>query len=348
MDKETKVTQMPRVTARTTRAELLKAYNAALEKIEQLSSEEAPRESEQRVLEKALTYTDENVIKTIADLQVSISKALKDLTEKMIAESSRLGDLRAAVNLESARLQQLHEVEYNINTLTALIEAQAERKAAFEREMAEQRESFAAEMTVKREEWNKEQQENENSVRGRELQIKKQREREEEEYKYKLSLERRKEAAEYELRKTELQRELEEERKKVERELAERKAVLAAQENELLELRKRVERFPKELEEAVKKTEASVRTALQQQYEYDAKLAAKDVESEKRLSAMNIANLEAVVAKQQAQIAELAKQFQAATKQVQEMAVKAIESSSGGRVRATNGGDVASEQKRNV
>jgi chromosome segregation ATPase len=139
---------------------------------------------------------------------------------------------------------------------------------------------------------------------------------------------------------------LEEERKKVERELAERKQNVAAQEAEFVELRKRVERFPKELEEAVKKAEQATRAALQQQYDVEAKLAAKDSDTEKRVNTMKVASLEELIAKQQTQIADLGKQLQAATKQVQEMAVKALESASG-KGRPVNG-DSSVDQKKSA
>jgi hypothetical protein len=348
MEKGLKDTADQKVTSKTTRAELLKAYHAAVEKLEQLSSGRVPgssQEAAQQALEKALTYTDENVIKAVADLQVAVGRALKDLTGKMIAESNKLADLRAAVDLESSKLKELRDIDYQVNTLAALIETQAEHKTTFEEDMAGQREAFETEMSTKREEWKKEQQAHEISVKERDLLLKKQRERDEEEYSYKLSVDRRKEAAEHEVRKAKLERELDEEREKAERELAEGRAALAAQEDELVELRKRVERFPKELEEAVKKADAGVRSALKQQYDFDAKLVEKDADAEKRVSALKISNLDELLAKQQVQIADLSKQLQASTRQVQEMAVKAIESASGTKARALNG-ETGTEQKK--
>jgi len=349
MEKETKDTQLPKVTARTTRTELLKAYHASLEKLEQVTSGRIPgssQEAAQQALEKALTYTDENVIKAVADLQVAVGKALKDLTGKMIAESNKLADLRTAVDVESSKLKELRDIEYQTNTLTALIETQGGRKATFEEEMTNQREAFEAEMLTKREEWRREQLVHENSVKERDISLKKQREREEEDYAYTLSLDRRKDSAEYQSRKEKLRQELEEERKKAESEFEQRRASLAAQETDLVELRKKVERFPRELEEAAKKAEAAARSTLKQQYDFDAKLVEKDADAEKRVSALKISNLEELLAKQQGQITDLAKQLQAATRQVQEMAVKAIESSSGFKARALESVST-SEQKKN-
>lgn len=345
MQPESKVLELPKVTARTTRAELLKAYNLALQKLEETSSGGASMPAEEPS-QLALSYTEEDVVKSVAELQIIISRALKDLTEKMIAESNKLLALRKSVETEKLKLKQAYDVEYQIQSLAALIEAQDERKAAFEKEIAAQQQEFESEITAKREEWRREQQNYEQSIRDRDTTAKRQREREEEEYRFKNSIERRKEEAEYEARKIELQRQLEEERKKVERELAERKQNVAAQEAELIELRKRAERFPKELEETVKKTEQATRLALQQQFDFDAKLAAKDAETEKRVNTMKVSSLEELIAKQQAQIADLGKQLQAATKQVQEMAVKALESASG-KGRPLNG-DSPVDQKKNA
>jgi chromosome segregation ATPase len=343
MQSEPKVLELPKVTARTTRAELLKAYNLALQKLAEATSGEESIPAEEP-LPTTLSYTEEGVIKSVAELQVTIGKALKDLTEKMVAESDKLSALRKAIENEKLKLKQVYDIEYQLQSLAALIEAQSERKAALEKDMASQRQEFEAAMVAKREEWKQEQHEHEQDVKDRDLGAKRQRERDEEEYRFKISIERRKEAAEYEAQKVELQRQLEEEQKKVERELAARRETLAAQEAELVELRKRVERFPKELEEAVKKTEQSLRSALQQQHDFEAKLSAKEAETEKRVNAMKVASLEELVAKQQAQIADLTKQLQAATKQVQEMAVKAIESASG-KGRPLNGDSPAQQRK---
>jgi chromosome segregation ATPase len=334
--------ELPKVTSKSTRAELLKAYQLALQKLEEASSGgKAPvpeAETEPRLL-----FTDEEVIKAVNDLQVMFNKALKDLLEKMIAESGKLEEIRKTIERERARLRQVHEIEFHVHSLAALIEAQAERKSAFEKEMAAQREQFEAEMLMKRDAWKREQQLYEQSVKERDSVAKKQREREEEEYRFMIALERKKEAAEHAARRAELERQLADEKKKFEEEITERRKVLAAQEGELVELRKRVEGFPKELEAAVKKAEAAVRQALQQQFDFENKLAAKDIETERRVNALRIASLEEIVAKQQTQIADLTKQLQAATKQVQEMALKAIESTSGkGRVN----GDTPADQRK--
>jgi len=133
---------------------------------------------------------------------------LNELAEKMIAETNKLFDLREAITVESTRLKEIHDIEFQINSLTALIDSQNVRKESSEREMEERQNSFDEEMRLKHEEWKKEQQEHEISVKERDELIKKQRQRDEEEYKYRITIERRKETDEYVSNKLKLQQEL--------------------------------------------------------------------------------------------------------------------------------------------
>ena len=338
---------LPKITARTTRSQLLEAYNKALEFIAQRPQEKAGEVKDARekhIVEKASGVTQESIIKGLAEVQVSIGKSLTDLEQKLIAESNKFNELQEAVSIEIAKLKELHDIIYQSDSLAALIQAQEERKQSLEKEMDEQRRKLEEELCLKRDAWRKEQADHETEIKERDAQLKKQRERDEEEYKYKLSVERRKEADEYTTRKNQVTQELTALRQQTEKELAEKRAVLSAQEKEVSELRAQVTAFPKELEEAVKKAEAALRAALKQQLDYDTKLAAKETEAEKKLHALKIANLEDIVAKQQAQITEMTKQLQTATKQVQEMAVKAIEGAAGIKTRISGEGTSTGEK----
>lgn len=338
---------LPKITARTTRSQLLEAYNKALELIGQRPQEkagEAKVAREKHIAEKASGMTQESIIKGLAEVHVSIGKSLTDMEQKLIAESNKFNELQEAVSIEAAKLKDLYNIIYQSDSLAALIQAQEDRKQSFEKEMDEQRRKLEEELRLKRDEWRKEQADHEAEIKEGDVQLKKQRERDEEEYKYKLSVERRKEANEYTTRKNQLTQELTALRQQTEKDLAEKRAVLTVQEKEVSELRAQVAAFPKEMEEAVKKAETTLRAAMKQQSDYDAKLSAKETEAEKKLNAVKMANLEESIAKQQTQIAEMTKQLQTATKQVQEMAVKAIEGAAGIKSRISSGENTSGEK----
>lgn len=179
--------------------------------------------------------------------------------------------------------------------------------------MVEKEKRLATQMREKREEWEKEQAE----------------------YIYNLSLARKKEQDEYDQRKAALERELQEKLAAQEKTLADREAALLARENELNELRAKAENFQAALDKAVREAEERTATAVQERAEMAARLAAKEVEGEKKVLDLKIATLQELVDKQALQIESLTRQLAEANGQVQAIAVKAIEGASGARTLTT-------------
>ncbi len=310
----------PKRPSRSTKSEAQEEFVAMLPALAAASpmdkdkSTEIKKAGEKAVVEKASTYTVDNIIKGIADLNINLGKALSDLSGKLATEANKLAELQKAIEIQNNRLKELHDMDAAAVSLKALLEAQSERRGAFDAEMAEKRAEFDAEMARKRDEWKRESAAHDLAVSERDAAMKKSREREQEEYAYTLALARKKDADASALR---------------EKEVADRLAALAAREKEFNEMKSRAERFPNELADAVKKAEDAARVAALKQAEAEAKLAAKEVEGDKRVSALKIASLEEKIAAQTTQIESLTKQLAAANSQVQDIAVKAIEGASG-------------------
>lgn len=104
---------------------------------------------------------------------------------------------------------------------------------------------------------------------------------------------------------------------------------LYTQEQEMKELRNRVEAFPAELERAIAHAQEEARTHVEKEMRMHAQLMAKETEGERKVSATRIMFIESTVAKQTEEIAVLKKELDAAFRQVQSIAEKAIEGSSG-------------------
>ncbi len=116
--------------------------------------------------------------------------------------------LLQAIEIKKKELEELHEIKINTDTLTALLQAQKQKKESFEKEMNEQRHTFEQEMSQKRFSWKKEQEEAESLRKDQDLLQKKLKQREEEEYIYKRDLERKKEQDQYKTQKQLLEKEL--------------------------------------------------------------------------------------------------------------------------------------------
>jgi len=104
--------------------------------------------------------------------------------------------------------------------------------------------------------------------------------------------------------------------------------VIAEKEEELNELRKKVSLFPKELETTVGKAVKEIAERLNLEAKNREELLKKEFIGEKNVLATRIESLEKTAKEQSAQIAGLTQFLEKANQKVQEIAVKALESSS--------------------
>jgi hypothetical protein len=342
-----------RLSSKSTKEEMMKAYNELLtkfqERVANVSEKKAEikRSADTAVVEKASTYTVETIIKGLADLNLNVGKGLTELARELTAEAGKLTDIREAIVVETRALEELHDIRLAADTLASLIQEHEQRKAAFEEEMAEIEEEFNNEMSAKRADWKKEQEAYNAGLKDNEARLKKEREREREEYEYNLALSRKKDKDLYEEQKATIEKALREEKLEQERELSAREATVAAQEADLTELRARVAAFPVELTEAVERAQRETALQAESRAKQEAQLWAKEVEGDKRVAQLRITALEETVKKQLEQIEALTKKLNDANTQVQEIAIRAIEGASNARALSSIN-EIAMEQAKNI
>jgi hypothetical protein len=324
------------VTEKSTKGEIMDAYNELLARIKEQKAADTKavkKEMEEKeVFQKASQTSVETIVKRHADLKLEIVKSMDALEEKLIAEHKRLAELQQAADGETRWVEDIYSIKAEAETLSTLLAAQKEKRAAFDHEMEQKKDGFDEEMSQKRAQWKKEQEDFELARKERDGQLRKERQREDEEYSYNLQLTRKKETDSYEARKAALEKELAEKESRAEKELSEREAIIAAREKELADLRARVSAFPAELEKAIKDTEKSVTARIESAYRHQAELAAKEVEGDTKLYKQTITALEKKIKEQEEQIRQLTQKTNEAGLQVQNIAIKAIEGASAQRI----------------
>ncbi len=322
----------PEVSSRSTKTEILDAYNALLKKLKEQKPVDRQVEKEKaekvQIVETAAQNSEEKIVKGLADLKLGITKALDETEQQLLGEFKRLNGMRQAIEIEKKNLEEIHDIRSEADSLAALLLAQKERKQAFEAEIQQKRNEFDAEMMQKRLQWKKEQDDYERIKKEREEEVKKSRQREEEEYGYNLRLQRKKDEDAYAANKAAQEKELQEKKLILEKAWLERETDLAARERELVDLRAQVEAFPAELEQAVKATEQAVTERLQFTYQHEKAMLAKEMEGERKLSQQIIQSLETKIKEQDEQIRQLTQKTNEAGMQVQNIAIKAIEGAS--------------------
>ena len=322
----------PEITLKSTKNEILDAYHAVLKKMEEQKQtsrrEEKVRVEKREIVDEAHGNTMEGIVKSLAELKLAIGKSLDELESQLLAEARRLGVMRQAFEIENKNLEDIHQIQAEANSLSALIEAQKDKKREFEADIETKAAAFETEMTQKRQQWKKEQEEFERTRKERDDQAKKERAREEEEYAYGIKLTRKKDEDEddYASRKNTQEKALEEKRASLEKSWSEREGALAVREQELANLRSRAEAFPVELEKAAKEAEARIAAKLKTEHQFEKQILAKDSEGAYRLKDQMIASLEAKIQNQEDLIRQLSRKADEAGLSVQNIALKALDS----------------------
>jgi hypothetical protein len=196
-----------------------------------------------------------------------------------------------------------------------------------------------------RSEWEAETAARERAEREYEEGLKKQRQREAEDFEYRKALERKKAQDKYDEETRLRDRKNGEKQEALEKSWQEREAALKAREDELTQLRKEADAFPKRLAQEIDRAVAEARRQGEQQFEQRILVATKDAEADKRVAELRIRTLEETAARQAEQVATLQKQLDEAKRQVQDIAVKAIEGASGAQALARVN-TIAMEQAR--
>jgi colicin import membrane protein len=321
--------KVPAPRARRSRQEVDKEYSKIAEEVSEpkgtanAKAAELDRVRETEIRRSVEGLSVESVVQKITGMNLEISKALTDLSQKLIAEVENLNNVRDAVALETRELGRLHKIDIAASALDQMVEEYHTEKAKLETEISSQRSA-----------WDNEQLEREHDQKESEEALKKQRQREIENYEYQKNLERKKAQDKYEEDVRLQEKKNKEKQEMLEKSWQQREAAMKEREEEWARLKKEVEEYPartkREIDAAVK---AAVQAA-EQRFEQSFALSSKDAESEKRLAEMQVKSLQETVARQTAEIEALHRQLEEAKKQVQDIAVKAIEGASGARALA--------------
>ncbi len=272
-------------------------------------------------VQQKMNYTIESLVK----VQMGFGTAVSELSEQLTTKASNLEELRGAVGTGITQLTELHELEITADTLNNLLNTYGHNAQTFAEEISQRQETLAQEFLQQKKAWEREQEEHKRLIKERYDERNKTTQREIAEYKYDLELQRKLSTDEYEQTQIRLNNELEEFRQLQEKQWTEREKVIVEREQQVAEAKNKVEGFVKEKEVAVKRATEEGKGIAHYQSRIKTDLYAKDVEGQKRFYEQRLESLEQTIQNQEVRMLGLAKQLESALKQVQDLAVKAIE-----------------------
>jgi colicin import membrane protein len=319
----------PAARTRRPKAEIEQEFSAVEREVAAASAAADPKADELERLREAETLASvggvsvESVVGNISSLGLEISKALASVSGRLVEEVERLAAVREAVRIEQAELARLHKIDVAATALDQLVAEHARQRAEFDADMARQRSG-----------WSEETKATERERKEQEEALRRQRQREIEEYEYKKTQERKKAQDKYDEEQRQVEKKNREKQEALEKSWEQREASLKEQEVELARLKKEVDTFPARLQKEIDQSAARAAQAADARFEQQAALLRKDQDAERRVAELEIRTLRETVAQQAAQVAALQSQLEEAKRQVQEIAVKAIEGASGARALA--------------
>lgn len=201
---------------------------------------------------------------------------------------------------------QLTLISQTINELTTRI-----------KEIQIEFENLQKELSEAKDRWIKEQKDHVTEITQRNLQEDQNRKIEQESYEYELSRNRKKAQDEFADQKLAWQKEL-----------LSRKEEIEQDKKELVELRKRVEDFDRQILQAAQSAQDQLQKELTQKFENDKKLREQEFKSEKEILTLRIENLSGRNSQQSAEIDSLKKALEDASRQLKDIAVRVIDASS--------------------
>jgi hypothetical protein len=248
---------------------------------------------------------------------------------RLSGEEQKLEELHRAIEIETAYAKHLDGVKVAADALDVLEQEHQEALRVHEERMKAQVDALEAETQSTHLAWEEHRALHEREVARFDDKQAKDRTKAEADFDYELARKRKVEADALTDKRAKSEREIAEEDQRRSKQWAEREAALAGKTAEHTAHKARVEAFAQEMDEAAKKARDEALRETFADAKIKAELLEKEVEGNRKVYALQVESLEATLAKQGEQIASLTARLQVALTQVQELAHKAIDGTSG-------------------
>lgn len=310
--------------------QIMSAFRKLLADYQQIESKVATKEEEaekaknQELLAKAADYTVDNIVNSMASLQLDFGNIINQLTETLTTESDKLGELNKAIAVEQEQVKQLRQVRLVADALHILRQEHQEKIRQLEEKATAQREATAKEIAQLRKAWAKEQ--TEFTVKtAEEVEILAQkREKEEENYQYELVRQRQIDTDNYEEDRRQQERELAEREQEQEKDWAEREKYLTDNQAEFEQHQQQIAGFEDKLKEEYNKAKGEAIKEAERKTKVQTDLLEKEWSGTQQGYELKLQSLEATMSRQTQQISELTTQLQEANNQAQNLALRAF------------------------
>src|SRR5579864_1021786 len=144
MPKQTK----PPVSEKSTKAEILEAYNTLLSGVEGTEDTSERGMEEQKLVDQASKETVEKIVNDLSQVRLAANQSISQLTEKLTQEAERLATLTKAIAISQKELEDTQKVKLKAQQLFSLIEIQKKAEEQFNLEMSAKKQAWEEEKNM--------------------------------------------------------------------------------------------------------------------------------------------------------------------------------------------------------
>jgi hypothetical protein len=313
------------------REKIIVAFNKLLNEHQQQQTKVATKEEElrqalnQKLLTQVNEYTVNNIVNSMAALQLDFSSVVNELTSKLNRESNKLTELKQAIIIEQQKLEQLRQIKLVADALHLLKQEHQRKIYQLEIQVANQKETLAKEITQTKKQWKKEQEEFSLKVTEAAEILKQNRQQEEADYQYEITRQRQIELDDYQEDKRQQERELAEIAQQKEQDWQAREKYLIDYQKEWEVNQQKIAIFEEKLKEETNIARAEAIKEADKKAKIQLDLLDKEWEANQQGYELKIQVLETTLQKQTEQINELTAQLQEVNSQAQNLALKAFQ-----------------------
>ncbi|BAQ61893.1 myosin heavy chain [Geminocystis sp. NIES-3708] len=304
--------------------QLFAEYQLKQSKVE-TKEETVEKEKNKALLAKVADYTVNNIVNSMANLQLDFSNLTKEIANRLETESGILTELKKAITVETEKLAELQKIRLVADALYILRQEHQERLTSLETQIETAQNNITLQKEKLRKNWEKEDTEFTIKIAEELELLTQQRQQLEADFNYQLEVERKIQNDEYEEAKRIQERELRLADLDKNKLWQERENILTSQEKEFNSNKKKIEGFEEQIKTEVNKARAEAIKEADREAQVKVNLLEKEWESTKQGYEFKLQSLEAKIQQQTEQIEAIIAQLQNATNQAQNLALRAFQ-----------------------
>ncbi|BAQ66502.1 hypothetical protein [Geminocystis sp. NIES-3709] len=322
---------MSQAQIRETKEQIMTAFGKLFVEYQQKESkietkeEAVEKEKNKALLAKVADYTVNNIVNSMATLQLDFSNLTKEIANRLENESNVLTELKKAIIVEQEKLTQLQKVRLVADALYILRQEHQERIKILENSTQNTLDNITQQQEKYHKNWEKEQTEFDLKIAEESALLIQQREQQEADFTYQLQIERKIQMDEYEEAKRLQERELALANQDKNKSWEERETILANQEEEFTLNQEKITGFEEQIKTEVNKARSEAIKEADREAQIKANLIEKEWESTKQGYDFKIQSLDAKIQQQNHQIEEIITQLKEVTNQAQNLALRAFQ-----------------------